>query len=740
MKLLGGWTWLIGCALAISGMAVFRLARSSQSWSVQIIAQSPMNLAVGVAPNAHISMSFAGEMDADTLTAATAQLIDHDGNTVPCRLSYNPYNQTATLDPLNPLAYGAIYQVQLNGGRHGPQDKLGRGLYKPAASSFTVARNPVNGPGGPILVIASESNPFSTYYAEILRAEGLNEFATVDVSAITLSLLSRYDVAILADVPLTRLQAMQLSDWVTGGGKLIAMHPDRQLDELLGVIDNNTPPLDEGYLAIDPSNRWAAGLIGKPIQYHGQARQVSIHGTRSIATLQHDAGSCATSAPAVTLRDVGSHGGVAAAFMFDLAKSVVFTRQGNPAWAGQRRSGGVWGNWTQSADLFYGPAKFDPQKDWCDRVNIAIPQADIQQRLLANMIIGMNLAKAPLPRLAYFPNAAKAVVVLTGDDHNTGGTAGRFAQLASAGTSGGMLITGTSYLYPGIANSDIALASRAATGFESALHFEMTNGSRFQSAADVPADWVSHSQLDYVYASEQFTFNQMYPHLPASRTVRIHGPVWSDYDSPPQVEFAHGVRLDTSYYYAPPQWVHDRPGFFTGSGLPMRFATAAGKMIDVYQAPTQITDESGQSEPRTINTLLDNAVGASGFYAAVTVNAHTDEAHNPVADAVIASAKRHDVPIISAERLLDFEDGRGNSFFGNIQFDASTGLLSFSIIRAASGDRLMAMVPMTNATGQRITLIQLNGREASFRVERVSGVEYAVFPAESGMVAARYGD
>ena len=49
--------------------------------------------------------------------------------------------------------------------------------------SFTTAAPPPpppdEGPGGPILVIGSAANPFSRYYAEILRNEGLNEF-TVD--------------------------------------------------------------------------------------------------------------------------------------------------------------------------------------------------------------------------------------------------------------------------------------------------------------------------------------------------------------------------------------------------------------------------------------------------------------------------------------------------------------------------------------------------------------------------------
>ena len=63
----------------------------------------------------------------------------------------------------------------------------------------------------------------------------------------------------------------------------------------------------------------------------------------------------------------------------------------------------------------------------------------------------------------------------------------------------------------------------------------------------------------------------------------------------PKTERANGMRLDTTYYYWPRSWVQDRPGLFTGSGLPMRFADSDGSMIDVYQAATQLTDESGQS-------------------------------------------------------------------------------------------------------------------------------------------------
>ncbi len=60
--------------------------------------------------------------------------------------------------------------------------------------------------------------------------------------------------------------------------------------------------------------------------------------------------------------------------------------------------------------------------------------------------------------------------------------------------------------------------------------------------------------------------------------------------------------------------------------MPMRFADLDGTRIDVYQAATQMTDESGQTFPFTIDTLLDNALGTEGYYGVMTANMHTDSA------------------------------------------------------------------------------------------------------------------
>ena len=121
-----------------------------------------------------------------------------------------------------------------------------------------------------------------------------------------------------------------------------------------------------------------------------------------MATIYSNA-TAATTFPAVTLRDVGSSGGQVAAFTYDLPRSVVQTRQGNPAWAGQERDGQTP---IRSDDLFFGGSS----TDWVNLSKVAIPQADEQQRLLANLIQVMNRDRKPLPRFWYFPRSLKAVV------------------------------------------------------------------------------------------------------------------------------------------------------------------------------------------------------------------------------------------------------------------------------------------------------------------------------------------
>ncbi|MBL7064784.1 MAG: hypothetical protein ISS49_11360 [Anaerolineae bacterium] len=102
------------------------------------------------------------------------------------------------------------------------------------------------------------------------------------------------------------------------------------------------------------------------------------------------------------------------AFTYDLAKSIVLTRQGNPAWAGQERDG-VYG--IRASDMFVGQGG---EPNWIDNSKIHIPQADEQMRVLSHAIERLNADQRPLPRLWYFPDLSKGMLIMTGDSEGCG--------------------------------------------------------------------------------------------------------------------------------------------------------------------------------------------------------------------------------------------------------------------------------------------------------------------------------
>ncbi|MPZ20455.1 MAG: DUF4082 domain-containing protein [Luteitalea sp.] len=685
---------------------------------------SPSSGASGVAITTAVTATFSENVDAASVNESTFELRNASNVLVPATVSYSAGARTATLTPSAPLAYETTYTARVVGGVGGVQDLAGNPMAADFTWSFTTAAAPppppTEGPGGPILAIGWSGNPFSRYYAEILRAEGLNAFTAMDISQVSATVLAAHDVVILGEMPLTSAQVTMLTNWVDGGGNLIAMRPTKSLAGLLGLSDSGGT-LPEGYLAVDTNVPPGAGITAASMQYHGVADRYTVSGASTIATLYADA-STPTVHPAVTLNSAGGSGGEAAAFTYDLAKSIIYTRQGNPAWSGQERDGFPP---IRSDDLYFGGA----EPDWVDFDKIAIPQADEQQRLLANLINHMNIGRKPLPRFWYFPRGEKAAVVMTGDDHANNGTAGRFDIYKNNSPAGCNLdrwecVRGTSYIYPHTPISNAQAASYVADGFEIAVH--ITTGC---------SDYTPQS-LQSNYTNDIAQFSQLFPSLPAPTTNRTHCIAFSDYDTQPQVALDHGIRLDTNYYYWPASWVQDRPGFMTGSGMPMRFASANGAVVDVYQAATQLTDESDQSWPFTIDTLLDRAIGPQGYYGFFVTNMHTDTVQHTGSDAIVASALARSVPIISAEQLLTWLDGRNESSFGDLNW--SGGTLSFSVSVGSGANGIEAMLPITFGTAS-LTGLSRNGSPVTYRVETIKGVAYAMFAALQGNYQASYG-
>ena len=174
----------------------------------------------------------------------------------------------------------------------------------------------------------------------------------------------------------------------------------------------------------------------------------------------------------------------------------------------------------------------------------------------------------------------------------------------------------------------------------------------------------------------------------------------------------------------------------TGSGMAQRFADLDGTLIDEYQADTEMTDESGQAYPSTVNALLDNALGPQGYYGFFVANIHTDQAPSADSDAVIASAQSHGVPVISAKQYLDWIVGRNASAFRSMTWSGST--LSFTVSAAAGANGLQIVLPLQSSAGALSTVTR-DGSAASFTTQTIKGIDYAIIGATSGAYAAKYG-
>ena len=104
-------------------------------------------------------------------------------------------------------------------------------------------------------------------------------------------------------------------------------------------------------------------------------------------------------------------------------------------------------------DLFYGAKAGDVQPDWVDPDRFDVPQADEQQRLLANLITQMNLDKAPLPRFWYLPRGKKAASSSPATTTPSAGRRPYFDRLKTASPAGCSVadwecVRATSYAYP----------------------------------------------------------------------------------------------------------------------------------------------------------------------------------------------------------------------------------------------------------------------------------------------------
>ena len=207
-----------------------------------------------------------------------------------------------------------------------------------------------------------------------------------------------------------------------------------------------------------------------------------------------------------------------------------------------------------------------------------------------------------------------------------------------------------------------------------------------------------------------------------------------------RIEASYGTQLDTNYYhYLNTSTVNSLSanGYFTGSGLPQRFIDSDGNMLGIYQAATQWPDEwfanAGLTAGQTttiVESMLSRAESL-GFYSAFVNNIHPvrydggDDITNTWINNVWAYCQQHNIPMWSAEMLLNFTRARDSSQFLNI--DYTNGRLDFDFAFAGvPRTDLTIMIPATWKTDELASL-EINGAPITWVLQTIKGIEYAMF-------------
>ena len=577
----------------------------------------------------------------------------------------------------------------------------------------------------PILLVVNDSAPnkFGRYLGEILRAEGLNSYDVADLSSLSASQIADYKVAILAETPLTSGQATLFSNYVSGGGYLIAMRPDAQIKSLFG-LNTASGTQNNGYLKMSGTGP-SQGLNTSTLQIHGTS---DLYTTAVGAVVQAQLYSNATTATAYP-SVVTSSSGHGTAFTYDLARNIAYTRQGNPANGSVDVDGdGV----LRTIDLFQTSGGGAP---WVDLNKVPVPQADEQQRLFARLVQQAVNTSMPMPQLWYFPGTAKTMLIPTGDAH---ANPYRYFQtvINDVNSHHGKM---TVYLtdWGGLLVYDADLIGWSTQGNSFGLH---------PYGSPQPTDY---NKLNAGYAEVQAWFASRYT-VPQSRTVRNHQITWVGWTDAADLEVAYGMRMDANFYNWGP-WLHKTDGswahgYITGSGQPMKFVKADGTILPLYQQLTQIVDEQlfpiangfeGLNIPQAL-AVSQNLMDASeaGDYAALMTQFHMDyDSWGEIEGWVTGTvdyAYSKGIPIWNADQWLNFTETRHDANYTNIAWNNSTKTLSFGLNAAtASSMNLSTIVPLAY-NGSGLSAVQVDGANASYTIQTIKGVQVAFITVAAG--------
>lgn len=573
----------------------------------------------------------------------------------------------------------------------------------------------------PVLLVVNNtpSAPFGDYLAALLDYEGLQLYTKAPLADVTPSLLSQYQLVILAETVLTPLQVTTIKNYVTGGGRLIAMKPDPQLNDLFGLgVAAST--LSSGYVKFTPTAQVrgvavAADLVQESLQVFAPIDRYALDiDATEIARLYSDA-LTPTPYPAVAAK------GNAVAFTYDLARNVAYTRQGRPT--GETKAG-VPVSITQQ--LYDG---------WVNLDRVAIPQADEQTRLFARLVESLVNDRMPLPRTWYFPQRAKTMLMTASSAHVN--PTSYFLDVASAVSNNG----GGATFYVSIADTLSPTLTQILTGTGHNISpLMMAYREDFNESFNITS-----IEDGFIKVTQRFTTT--FPAFPLM-SYRSDLDDWKGWSTAADLAAQRGYGMDLNVrHYG--QWLQRSngawvQGHITGGTRPLPYVSSDGRVIPVFQQPVQLDFQQlfdqviGSIEKRSAEETLavfDEAVlrSQNGDYAALVTHVQTDYAYvSPVVGDAIARAREGGALMMNVDRWHAFTLARQAVRYTDNAWNPVLRQLSFSASVSNTGNLSVTSMLPTAFSASSLVSVTVDGQVVPFDIALLKQDPRALFDLTAG--------
>ncbi len=417
----------------------------------------------------------------------------------------------------------------------------------------------------------------------------------LDAARLAREPLDRYGLLVVTRGARGRLApeaVARLAAWVAAGGGLIAELPGPELAELTGLRGDLTPGEARSWRPLAADSTFLAqraGLDSLPLWTRLPEPVAVPPGSELLASL--------AGRPAVLSRAHGD--GVVVTVLMDFGLFLVATQQGRPEedYSVVNRYEGHLSSWIKTADLM---------TDGAFRVN-DVPLADLLERALVDRV----RARVFVPALAYWPDGAAGVYLMTHDEEGRGAKAQWMIDDEAARGVGSTMFYIASDDVAGPGPDRDSVAKVAAEGAAVGVHWVHRLGEdNLMRLWGLP---VLGPFLKEIVLPEQAARvgSALPPALRPVRLCRLHYLMWDTEWARPFAQLAAaGIQLDSSYG---PDW-HCR-GYLFGTALPFHPLDASGLPFPLWELPYEHSEMDEGADPAWLARLAELSRG--GDHAAI---------------------------------------------------------------------------------------------------------------------------